>query len=242
MVEFFAVIILLFLIFIAIKTLFKSPYKDSPIKASLIPFKSKKSDCRDSTESWVENELKSKLLKNGYVIFGDLIIPSVSKSIPSTQIDHVIVSRYGIFCLETKSHQGNIYGYEKSEKWKQYLGNKDYSFYSPIKQNKHHVKSLEYLLRSRLKSPIHSYIVFPSAHRVKINGNEVDLTLSNTIKKIENHKREVYTFEDIEAISKGLAYVSTKSFQFSDEHIESVRRYIATKDANMLVHSSKYIH
>lgn len=202
--------------------------------------KSTSKPAKDKTEVWVESELEKHLLKKGYVIFGDLIIPSVSKSIPSTQIDHVIVSRYGIFCLETKSHQGYIYGNEKSEKWKQYLGNKNYSFYSPIRQNKHHVMSLEYLLRSRLKSPIHSYIVFPSARKVRINGEDIDLTLRNTIRQIENHMRPVYTVEDVEAIAKGLAYVSTRSFEFRDNHIESVKKYIATKDSRELVYSSKH--
>jgi hypothetical protein len=243
MLEFIAVLIFVFITFSIIKALFKKPSEDSPVRASLKYFKGRMSnDTRDSTERWVEHELRRRLLKQGYVIFGDLIIPSVSKTISSTQIDHVIVSRFGIFCLETKSHQGNIYGNEMSENWKQYLGNKNYTFYSPLRQNKHHVRSLEYLLRSRLKSPIHSYIVFPSAHKVKINGQVVDLTLKNTIKKIENHRREVYTLEDVEAIAKGLAYVSTRSLEFRNGHIESVKEYIATKDSKKLVYSSKHVH
>jgi len=181
---------------------------------------------RDETEIWVHHELNKRLSAGQYIIFSDLIIPSTSEKIRSTQIDHVIVSIYGIFCLETKSHQGSIYGGYKSKYWKQYLGGKSYDLYSPIRQNHHHVKSLEYLIRSRIKAPVHSYLVFPSAKKIMLNGNRVDFTLSATVERILNHTRQVYSFEDVTAISKGLAIVSSPSDLLREEHIESVKKYI----------------
>ncbi len=181
---------------------------------------------RDETEVWVDRELNKRLSSGQYIIFSDLIIPSTSEKIRSTQIDHVIVSIYGIFCLETKSHQGSIYGGYKSKYWKQYLGGKSFDLYSPIRQNHHHVKSLEYLIRSRIKAPIHSYVVFPSAKKIMLNGNRVDFTLSATVDRILNHTQQVYSFDDVTAISKGLAIVSSPSDLLREEHIESVKRYI----------------
>ena len=35
----------------------------------------------------------------------------------TTQIDHVIASRYGIFVVETKNYQGWIFGGEKQAEW-----------------------------------------------------------------------------------------------------------------------------
>lgn len=181
---------------------------------------------RDETEIWVDHELKKRLKAGQYIIFSDLIIPSTSEKIRSTQIDHVIVSIYGIFCLETKSHQGSIYGGYKSKYWKQYLGGKSFDIYSPIRQNHHHVKSLEYLIRSRIKASIHSYVVFPSAKKIMLNGNRVNLTLSATVEHILNHTQQVYSFDDVAAISKGLAIVSSPSDLLRKEHIESVKKYI----------------
>jgi len=185
-----------------------------------------KDKSRDETELWVESELKKRLPDNNYIVFGNLIIPSVSKEIRSTQLDHVIISTYGIFCLETKSHRGNIYGHYKRKYWKQYLGYKTYDLYNPLRQNSHHVRSLEYLLRSRLKSPIHSYIVFPSANSVKLGGQKIDLTLTHTIERILKHRRLIYDQNDIEAISKGLAYVSSRSTSLSKVHVSEVNEYI----------------
>lgn len=183
---------------------------------------------RDDTEIWVDEELNKRLDHNRYVIFSDLVIPSVSHKIPSTQIDHVVVSIYGIFCLETKSHQGNIYGGYKSKYWKQYLGNEIYDLYSPFRQNGHHVSSLEDLIGSRLRAPIHSYIVFPSAHKIVLNGSKVNFTFAATIEKIRSHTRQIYSFDDITAISKGLVLASSQNNVLRENHIESVRMYIET--------------
>lgn len=192
--------------------------------------KSKVVSDRDNTEVRVERELERVLSRRGYIVFGDLIIPSVSDTIASTQIDHVIISVYGVFCLETKSHQGNIYGNSKSKYWKQYLGNKSFNLYNPLRQNYHHVKSLEYLLRSRLKSQIHSYVVFPTARKVKISGHEIDFSIEHTIDRILRHQNQIYSVADVEAMARGLAFVTSKSGEFRDRHIESVKEYITSTD------------
>ena len=183
----------------------------------------------DETERVVEWELAKAFYQRGYIIFSNLIIPSVSKTIASTQIDHVIVSQYGIFCLETKSHQGNIYGGMQRWNWKQYLGPNSYNFHSPVQQNDHHVRSLEHLLRVALKAPVHSYLVFPYANRIKIDGREKDMSIEMTIRRILLHDRVIYTPDEMGRIAKALVYVSEKTGEFEEDHIKSVQCSIATK-------------
>lgn len=64
----------------------------------------------------------------------------------TTQIDHVVISNFGIFVIETKSHKGRIFGDCYSRKWTQVLftkqGQKNYTFYSPYLQNSGHLKNL----------------------------------------------------------------------------------------------------
>lgn len=60
------------------------------------------------TEKVVSNELKS-LDTRYYKIFDNLILPS-DKGSDYTEIDHVVVSSFGIWCVETKFHKGSIYG------------------------------------------------------------------------------------------------------------------------------------
>ena len=55
---------------------------------------------------------------NVYRRFHDVIIPSKNGT---TQIDHLLVSPYGLFIVETKNRKGWIFGSENQPKWTQTL-------------------------------------------------------------------------------------------------------------------------
>ena len=93
-------------------------------------------------EFWVKQELK-KLPKDKYIILNDIMIKS-SKG--THQIDHIIISKYGIFVVEMKNYYGLITGEEHQNKWTQHLGKNKYYFNNPIHQNYGHIKALQELL------------------------------------------------------------------------------------------------
>ena len=63
-------------------------------------------------------------LSKEYITLNDLLLPT---RYGTTQIDHVVVSPYGIFVIETKNYKGWIFGHENSEEWKQsLLGKRDF--------------------------------------------------------------------------------------------------------------------
>lgn len=64
----------------------------------------------------------------------------------TTQIDHVVISKYGIFVIETKNYFGWIFGKEREPKWTRSANGKTESFQNPIRQNIRHIKSLSELL------------------------------------------------------------------------------------------------
>lgn len=83
------------------------------------------------------------------------------------QIDHVVVSPYGIWCIETKSHRGMTFGKEKDQNWTQVKHSekgKRYKnkLYSPIRQNATHCKRLDDFIQQRLgmSVPVRSVVVF----------------------------------------------------------------------------------
>lgn len=78
----------------------------------------------------------------------------------TTQIDHVLVSVYGIFVIETKNIKGWIFGAADNDKWTQSIFGKKSQFQNPVKQNYRHTKSLsEYLkLDHALFKPIVFFI------------------------------------------------------------------------------------
>ena len=46
----------------------------------------------------------------------------------TTQIDHIIISRFGVFVIETKARSGWIFGTETQREWTQKLHQKSYKF------------------------------------------------------------------------------------------------------------------
>jgi len=77
----------------------------------------------------------------------------------TTQIDHVFVSEYGIFVVETKNMKGWIFGGENQAEWTQRIFRKSSKFQNPLRQNYKHVKALGTLLAVP-RMAIHSAVVF----------------------------------------------------------------------------------
>ena len=75
-----------------------------------------------------------------YEILNDIYLPS--REGETTQIDHIVVSPYGIFVVETKNWTGWIFGDAQSAKWTQTVYCKKSSFQNPIRQNYKHICEL----------------------------------------------------------------------------------------------------
>ena len=77
----------------------------------------------------------------------------------TTQIDHILVNRAGVFVIETKNFSGVITGAKDDDSWK-HIAKHGYEnmFYNPIRQNETHVKLVKEILGN--KSPIFSLVVF----------------------------------------------------------------------------------
>ncbi|MHC8353674.1 nuclease-related domain-containing protein [Pseudomonas sp. LB3P81] len=84
----------------------------------------------------------------------------------TTQIDHVFVSPFGIFVLETKNMSGWIFGGEKQAQWTQQIYKKRFKFQNPTHQNYKHLKALQAVLGIGPEY-VHSVIVFVGASTFK---------------------------------------------------------------------------
>jgi DNA-directed RNA polymerase subunit RPC12/RpoP len=81
-----------------------------------------------------------KGLPDEYRILNDIYLPLPDGT--TTQIDHVIVSQYGVFVVETKTYSGWIFGDEKSKEWTQSIYRKKSRFQNPMRQNYRHICAL----------------------------------------------------------------------------------------------------
>lgn len=60
----------------------------------------------------------------------------------TTQIDHLLISRFGIFVIETKNWRGWIFGKETDAHWTQMIGEKKFRHVNPMRQNFKHVSAV----------------------------------------------------------------------------------------------------
>lgn len=99
---------------------------------------------------------KFMLDKEKYHLIKDVTLPTEDGS---TQIDHILVSVYGIFVIETKNMKGWIFGSPGQAMWTQKIFKHSNRFQNPLRQNYKHVKTLAELLELS-EEKIHSLVVF----------------------------------------------------------------------------------
>ena len=100
-----------------------------------------------------------KYLTAEYIVLNNCTLPEAQ--LGTTQIDHILLSPYGIFVIETKNYKGWIFGSERQKMWTQTLFKKSYKFQNPLHQNYKHQKVLEIVLSDIVASEyLHSVIVF----------------------------------------------------------------------------------
>ena len=139
-------------------------------------------------------------------IYRELNNVTIPTSNGTTQIDHVIVSRYGIFVIEAKNMNGWIFGDEKSMQWTQSLpGGNKFRFQNPLKQNYRHTKCLSEFLGIE-HGKLHSLVMFwgDSTFKTPMPSNVIDTGYSSYI----TSKRNVLFSDDevkhiVEAIQTG---------------------------------------
>lgn len=107
------------------------------------------------------------LPRRHYIHFHDLWLATRTSR---TQIDHVFVSRAGVFVVETKNFEGWIYGRADDDSWTQTFANgMRHKFWNPLRQNDRHVRALARVLGASGVSPanLHSVVAFVGAAEFK---------------------------------------------------------------------------
>lgn len=97
-----------------------------------------------------------KLPSGDNVVLQDLL----STGRDTTQIDHVVISKYGIFDIETKNYSGFISGKEWDKEWQQFTNSSQHTIPNPVRQNYKHTLALKNTLRDLPGIPIHPIVVF----------------------------------------------------------------------------------
>jgi restriction system protein len=90
-------------------------------------------------ETIVRATLLLGLNRTTYHVLHDVTLPTERGT---TQIDHVVVSKHGVFVIETKNYSGWIFGSEREPNWTRTRYGRKQSFQNPLRQNYAHIHAL----------------------------------------------------------------------------------------------------
>ncbi len=167
----------------------------------------------------------NKLPKDKYIILNNIMIKDKKGS---HQIDHLIISEFGIFVIETKNYYGLIKGKEIDNKWCQYLGkNKNY-FFNPIHQNYGHIKAVSNLLGLDDKFFI-SIICFS-------NQAKVDVKCKTTVTQVDYLVNEILKYtkpiikQNIKEIAQTILSNNIVDKEIRKQHVKNINaKYVKYK-------------
>ncbi|WP_077338582.1 NERD domain-containing protein [Pseudocolwellia agarivorans] len=185
---------------------------------------------------WQVNLLiKFFLNKNDYHLIKNVTLPTFVDDIQqgTTQIDHIIVSQYGIFVVETKNMKGWIFGSENQKQWTQQIYKHKSKFQNPLHQNYKHVKTLESCLLAHNdteNTAIFSVIIFIGDSSFKTKMPENVRFARGGIEYIKSKTDIVFNNEEtqriIEQIESGRL---ERGFKTNRQHIKHVKEIIEAK-------------
>ena len=96
----------------------------------------------------------------------DLLIKNPKAKSGYSQIDHVVITPYGIFVIETKNYQGTIYGGKDRKTWSV---NGKFQMMNPFVQNYGHIKALASLIDQKYHDLFISFVSFTKRSTFKVD-------------------------------------------------------------------------
>jgi hypothetical protein len=115
-------------------------------------------------EALVSEVLLNELPKESWHLLNNITLEIEGGT---TQIDHILVSRFGVFVIETKDYDGWVFGDKKSKKWMQVTRSGKYPFQNPIHQNYGHLKAVQNLLDFLPQEQVIGLVVFTNRSEFK---------------------------------------------------------------------------
>lgn len=161
-------------------------------------------------------------LSEEYMILNDVYLPLPDGT--TTQIDHVVVSQYGVFVVETKNYSGWIFADEKSAQWTQTLRNTKSRFQNPMRQNFRHICALAENLGID-RSYFHGVVVFSNNCTFKTdmpNGVVYVSGVAEFIRGFTTTRIKPVQVPEVESVIR--AWQATVTEEEKSSHVDNLKR------------------
>lgn len=183
-----------------------------------------------------EKRVLSILMKlpDEYTIMNDMVFKTDKGT---TQIDHIVISKYGVFAIETKNYKGDIYGDDNRQKWTQLIVTdvtyrkswKTYTYvtknelYNPVKQSLGHVYKIKQLLSSYPNLKIVPIVVFVGkANLDNVESSHYVIYKEQLLSVINEYKAIYLTDDEVQNVI-GILEENNLRGEISDiEHVKNL--------------------
>ena len=178
----------------------------------------------------VSTHVKLYLDKEQYTLLNDCTLPDAQNQ--TTQIDHILLSPYGIFVVETKNYKGWIFGSERQKMWTQKIYKSSYKFQNPLHQNYKHQKVLEQILADILEPHlIHSIVVFMPDCEFKTTMPDNVFRGATWIDYVKTFKEPCISAMKLKRIQRRLEQeILEKSWKTQRQHVKNLQQAKADMD------------
>jgi len=173
----------------------------------------------------------SRLDPSKYKIINNIILNVNGKT---SQIDHVIVSNYGVFVIETKNYQGWIIGNEYDDYWTQVIFKNREKLYNPIRQNFGHIQALKENLKEFPDIPYIPIVAFTTKADLKIKSKADVIYTVNLLKTIRKYASlECVSDEVKEQIYTKLLSLNIDSRENRKAHVKAIHKNLDEMDSKI---------
>ena len=162
-----------------------------------------------------------------YIVLSDLLLPCGSRL---TQIDHVVVSVYGIFVIETKNYHGTISGSIWKEFWVQECHGRQYDLRNPFRQNYAHVQALASLLGLE-RDCFFSVVAFADDAVLQVvqpeDSTEQLVPISKVCRAVRRRKQPLLLWDDVRYYAGVILCANIEDPQAREQHLSQIDDEIA---------------
>lgn len=143
----------------------------------------------------------------------------------TTQIDHILISRFGVLVIETKDYKGWIFADSQRPTWTQVFPNGKFQFQNPIFQNMRHLQAVRSLLDFLPPETITSAVVFTGDAEFKTDMPAGVFTLSGLLAHLRSFTEERLSMNRVQFCVGRLETARLAlSGQTDLEHIDSLQK------------------
>lgn len=192
--------------------------------------KSNKESVRKGELGEYKIDIQLAQLPASYKYISDVMLEN-SKSISGySQIDHIVISPFGIYIIETKNYQGTIYGNRERKEWSV---NGKFKMMNPFNQNYGHVQIVNKLLKNKYQDHFISIVSFTKRSTFKVEEE---------LRKITSNELLVYDVELSEFIHRKAAVLKLQLKNPVIDEEESENILYTLKSANISDNEKRKMH